>query len=95
MGTPLAVPWLFPVPRGRKSIARVRKPLETGTNTSQNPNGVNVGWNCDQSRARVGLTGIILFRVAAEVTFEFNESCPEDTCDKSLRTEISFLVALG
>ena len=46
--------FVFPVPRGRKSIARVRKPLETGTNTSQNPNGVNVGWNCDQSRSRVG-----------------------------------------
>jgi hypothetical protein len=44
---------LFPVPRGRQSIARVRKPLERGTTKFQNPNGVNVVWNRDQSQARV------------------------------------------
>ena len=30
-----------------------RKPLETGTTTIRNPNGVIVAWICDQSRARV------------------------------------------
>ena len=63
--------FVFPVPRGRKSIARVRKPLETGTNTCQNPNGVNVGRNCDQSQAKLGgAYGLCFPRVAAEVTGE-------------------------
>ena len=41
------------VPKGRKSIARRRKPLETGSTTSQNPNGVIVAWMRKQPRARV------------------------------------------
>jgi hypothetical protein len=48
----------LPVPTGRQSIARRRKPLETGTTTSQNPNGVIVAWMRNQPRARVAYEAV-------------------------------------